>query len=195
MLRSHMNADLKSGASPHPESPHTLGDILYGAEFQQRVPETDWIAMIRAIVAGDTSAFGNLYMMTHGVVFTLVVRITGARNIAEEVTIETFHDVWRGARDYDPASGSVVAWIMNLARTRALERQRAGEPQSAALMREAVKNLTADERQVVEATFHAGANSADVAAKQGQTTAEIEARIRAALDKLGKCLAPEGPQR
>ena len=152
--------------------------------------------MIRAIVDGDTSAFGNLYMMTHGTVFTLIVRITGARGIAEEVTIEVFHEVWRSAKSYNPGTGSVVAWIMNIARTRALERQRPpGQQRSVARMREAVEQLTPDERQAIEATFHSGATSAEVATKQKETTAEIETRIRSALGKLGEVLAPTGDPR
>src|SRR5439155_21144645 len=40
------------------------------------------------------------------------------------VTLDVFHDVWRRASAYDPAGGSVVGWIMNQARSRAIDRLR-----------------------------------------------------------------------
>jgi len=52
------------------------------------------------------------------------VRITNNRETAEELTVDVFHDVWRRAAAYDPAGGSVVGWIMNQARSRAIDRVR-----------------------------------------------------------------------
>jgi RNA polymerase sigma-70 factor (ECF subfamily) len=43
------------------------------------------------------------------------VRITYRRETADELTLDVFHDVWRGAATYDAAGGSVVGWIMNQA--------------------------------------------------------------------------------
>jgi DNA-directed RNA polymerase specialized sigma24 family protein len=60
----------------------------------------------------------------HRIVFTLIVRITNNRETAEELTLDVFHDVWRRAANYDPATGSVVGWIMNQARSRAIDRLR-----------------------------------------------------------------------
>src|SRR5260370_39083123 len=57
----------------------------------------------------------------HRIVFTLIVRITNNRATAEELTLDVFYDVWRRASTYDPADGSVVGWIMNQARSRALD--------------------------------------------------------------------------
>src|SRR5437764_5645827 len=62
--------------------------------------------------------------MAHRMVFTLIMRITANREIAEELTIDVFHDVWRRAARYDPANGTVLGWIMNQARSRAIDRLR-----------------------------------------------------------------------
>jgi DNA-directed RNA polymerase specialized sigma24 family protein len=56
------------------------------------------------------------------------MRITGNRRTAEDVTIEVFADVWRRAWAYKPSQGTVLAWIMNQARTRARERARFASP-------------------------------------------------------------------
>jgi DNA-directed RNA polymerase specialized sigma24 family protein len=100
----------------------TLGDVLYADKVKALVREEDWLALLRAIAAGDQPALHALYERTHRMVHTLAVRITNNREAAEEVTLDVFHDVWQRASTYDPADGSVVGWIMNQARSRALDR-------------------------------------------------------------------------
>ena len=101
-----------------------LGDILYADKSKLRVSEEEWLKLLRAIAAGDQAALHSLYKQTHRIVFTLIVRITMNRETAEEVTLDVFYDVWRKASTYDPANGSVVGWIMNQARSRAIDRLR-----------------------------------------------------------------------
>jgi DNA-directed RNA polymerase specialized sigma24 family protein len=62
--------------------------------------------------------------MAHRIVFTLIMRLTANRETAEELTIDVFHDVWRRAWRYDSAIGTVLGWIMNQARSRAIDRLR-----------------------------------------------------------------------
>ena len=56
------------------------------------------------------------------IVFTLIVRILMHQETA--VTLDVFYDVWRKASTYDPANGCVVGWVMNQARSRAIDRLR-----------------------------------------------------------------------
>src|SRR6266853_882180 len=102
----------------------TLGDLLYTNKANFSVSEKDWVRLVQAIAAGDQLALHSLYEQTHRIVFTLIVRITNNRETAEELTIDVFYDVWRRASAYDPAGGSVVGWIMNQARSRAIDRLR-----------------------------------------------------------------------
>src|SRR6185436_11720186 len=106
-----------------PESPTTLGDVLY-AKSKPPVPEQDWAALVQSIAAGDQLALHALFERSHRIVFTLIMRITANRETAEELTIDVFHEVWRRASAYDPVSGTVLAWIMNQARSRAIDRLR-----------------------------------------------------------------------
>src|SRR5438128_11228415 len=117
------------GAARHPnQDPRdegtTLGDVLYANKANAPVSEKEWIGLVRSIAGGDQRALHALYMQTHRIVFTLIVRITSNRETAEELTLDVFHDVWRRASTYDPADGSVVGWIMNQARSRAIDRLR-----------------------------------------------------------------------
>src|SRR5690242_13903439 len=103
--------------------PATLGDVLY-AKSKAPVPEEDWARLVQSIAAGDQLALHALYERAHRIVFTLVMRITANRETAEELTIDVFHDVWRRASGYDAANGTVLGWIMNQARSRAIDRLR-----------------------------------------------------------------------
>lgn len=71
-------------------APGTLGDLLYADRTKTPVSETEWIALVRSIAAGDQLALHALYERTHRIVFTLIVRITHNRETAEELTVDVF---------------------------------------------------------------------------------------------------------
>jgi len=196
--------------------PATLGDVLY-AKSTPPVSEQDWAALVQAIAAGDQLALHALYERAHRIVFTLILRITANRETAEELTIDVFHDVWRRASRYDAANGTVLGWVMNQARSRAIDRLRfesrkkrtdggdqqpppepAADPRDVLELREqgrslraALSVLTPDERLAVEATFFGGLTHAEAAARLNQPLGTVKTRIRSALHKLRHALAAE----
>jgi RNA polymerase sigma-70 factor, ECF subfamily len=198
------------------KTPATLGDVLY-AKSKAPVPEQDWLILVQSIAAGDQLALHALYERAHRIVFTLVMRITANRETAEELTIDVFHDVWRRAARYDPANGTVLGWIMNQARSRAIDRLRfdsrkkrshdddveppaeaAADPRDVLELREqgeqlraALAALTPAERQAIEMTFFAGLTHAEAAARLNQPLGTIKTRIRSGLHKLRRTLTVE----
>jgi RNA polymerase sigma-70 factor (ECF subfamily) len=198
------------------KSPATLGDVLY-ARAKALVPEQDWVKLVQSIAAGDELALHALYERAHRVVFTLIMRITVNRETAEELTIDVFHDVWRRASRYDPVNGTVLGWIMNQARSRAIDRLRfesrkkrdnggnveplaeiPADPcdvielrEQGETLRAALATLTPDERQAIETTFFAGLTHAEAAARLKQPLGTIKTRIRSALHKLRQTLTAE----
>src|SRR4029453_7453452 len=134
------------------KSPATLGDVLY-ARSKAPVPEQDWAALVQSIAAGDQLALHALYEGAHRMVFTLIRRNTGKREIAEELTLDVFHDVWRRASRYDAANGTVLGWIMNQARSRAIDRLRFDSRKKRSDSREGppqTEEVAADPRDVLE---------------------------------------------
>jgi len=193
----------------------TLGDVLY-ARSKALVPEQDWATLVQSIAAGDQLALHALYERAHRPVFTLIMRITANRETAEELTIDVFHDVWRRASRYDAANGTVLGWIMNQARSRAIDRLRfesrqkrshgdvellaevVADPRDVLELREQDKSLraalaalTPDERQAIETTFFAGLTHAEAAARLNQPLGTIKTRIRSGLHKLRQMLTAE----
>jgi RNA polymerase sigma-70 factor (ECF subfamily) len=193
----------------------TLGDILFANKAKVRVAEDEWLQLVRAVARGDQPALHSLYEQTYRIVFTLVVRITANRETAEEVTLDVFYEVWRKASSYDPANGSVVGWIMNLARSRALDRLRFDQrkkrvntypdslrsttdivdPQQACLfeeqgrlLRNALEVLTSEERNAIETAFFSELTYEETAMKLNQPLGTVKTRIRSGLGKLREAL-------
>jgi RNA polymerase sigma-70 factor, ECF subfamily len=199
-------------------APTTLADVLYAKQSKAPVPEAEWVALVRSIAAGDQAALHALYERSHRVVFTFAMRITSSRETAEEVTLDVFHDVWRRSSSYDEADGTVLGWIMNQTRSRAIDRLRfeqrkkrvpantrdslprvefaapdaviASNQQKDAIVR-ALGLLTLDERRAIEEAFFAESTYAEVATRLNEPLGTIKTRIRSALQKLRQTLAGE----
>lgn len=201
------------------EVPKTLGDLLSADKATTPVSEKEWVGLVQSVATGDQLAFQALYERTHRIVFTLIMRIVNSRETAEEVTLDVFHDVWRRAGTYNPASGPVVGWIMNQARSRAIDRIRfehrkkrfdhspdcspamssVSDPRSAFEVRDqadalrgALKGLTHDERQAIETAFFSELTYHEVAVKLNQPLGTVKTRVRSALGKLRQALGDTG---
>ena len=193
----------------------TLGDLVFGNKTPT-VSEVVWVELVQSIAAGDQRALHALYAQTHRIVFTLIMRLVGNRETAEELTVDVFHDVWRRASAYVPAGGSVIGWILNQARSRAIDRLRfdqrkkrvndhadrplteptVSDPQATfeareqnRVLRQALQVLTPDERQAIETAFFAELTYSEVAARLNQPLGTVKTRIRSGLSKLRHVLA------
>jgi RNA polymerase sigma-70 factor, ECF subfamily len=193
----------------------TLGDLLYADDTKPRLPETEWVRLMGSIAAGDQLALQAMYERLHRVVFTLVMRITNNRETAEELTLDVFHDVWRRAGRYDAAGGSVVGWVMNQARSRAIDRVRfeqrkkrvapdGTQPltlvtvsdstetfaarEQGRILRQALTVLNPDERVAIETAFFSGFTYSEVASRLEQPLGTVKTRIRSGLEKLRQAL-------
>jgi RNA polymerase sigma-70 factor (ECF subfamily) len=80
--------------------------------------------LVARAAKGDAKAFEALYDQSSSLLFTLALRILGDREEAAELLQEVYLEVWRKAARYDPARGSPVAWLVTLARSRAIDRLR-----------------------------------------------------------------------
>lgn len=82
------------------------------------------VALIARIARQDEHALGELHDATVGRVYGMALRILRDEQEAEEVAEEVFFQVWRQAGRYDPARGRPLGWLLNVARSRALDQLR-----------------------------------------------------------------------
>lgn len=167
-------------------------------------------ALVERMIAGDERALGELYDRYARTAYALAFAIVGDRDDAEEVVVDAFGQVWRGASAFDPARGSLAAWLTTITRTRALDLVRARgrrvraslraaqsndaapEPADRALERSdahrvvsgALGALTEPQRRVIELAYFDGMSQSEIAVELGEPLGTVKTRIRTALERL-----------
>jgi RNA polymerase sigma-70 factor (ECF subfamily) len=182
------------------------------------VRNQDWVAQIEQIATGDQAALAQFYDVTNRLAFGLIMRILNDRSTAEEVLLDVYTQVWRQAGNYRPERGTPLAWLTTIARTRALDRLRAGrqelqrkesldavadarsfdaDPEETTashehqrLVRRALAALAFEQRQVLELAYFSGMSHSEIAAHLGQPLGTVKTRTRLGMIKLKEMLAP-----
>lgn len=177
--------------------------------------EEDRLALQR-LARGDSGALKLVYQRFGGRAYAICLRILKDRSEAEEVLQETFMEVWRRARDYDPKRGGIEAWIATIARTRSIDHLRsqrtsekvtmnvrpsgtmsvapASPDQSAAASEDkaavaaAIQNLPPEQRGVIELAFFEGLSHSEIAARTGDPLGTVKTRVRLGMEKLASLL-------
>jgi RNA polymerase sigma-70 factor, ECF subfamily len=76
------------------------------------------------LAAGDGDALRDAYERFGGSTFGFLLKVLGDRPTAEDVQQQVYMEVWRAASSYDPDRGGLLAWIMGIARNRAIDQMR-----------------------------------------------------------------------
>lgn len=83
--------------------------------------------LLRRSGRGDEAAFAELYDLFAGRIYGLALRVVRDQAQSEEVTQETFLQIWRHASRYDASLGSATSWVLTMAHRRAVDRVRSAE--------------------------------------------------------------------
>ena len=75
--------------------------------------------LIKAVSRGDEEAFKQLYETTHKKVFQYLYRFTNGHNMAEDLVVDTYVEVWKSAKSFRNES-KVLAWIIGISRNIAM---------------------------------------------------------------------------
>jgi RNA polymerase sigma-70 factor (ECF subfamily) len=87
--------------------------------------EPDDARLVGRIAAGDEAAFVTAYDRHSSYLFGSLVRFLGDRDVAAEVVQDAFVTLWRRASQFDASAGSLLTWLLSIARHRAIDRLRA----------------------------------------------------------------------
>jgi RNA polymerase sigma-70 factor (ECF subfamily) len=83
------------------------------------------LQLLERIALRDADAVAALYDRYARPLYSLVHRIIRDAGEAEDILQEVFLRVWEKADTYDPALGTPMAWLVRIARNRAIDRVRA----------------------------------------------------------------------
>ena len=82
------------------------------------------LELIEAIRAGDENAFESFYERYGSLVYAVCLRVLAHTADAEETSIDVFWEIWHKPERYDKQRGSVLSYLLVLARSRAIDRRR-----------------------------------------------------------------------
>jgi RNA polymerase sigma-70 factor (ECF subfamily) len=83
-------------------------------------------ALMARVAGGDERAFGALYDRHATLVYGTVLRFLRDGHATEEIVQDTFLIAWRRSDRYSPEAGSLVGWLLRIARNRAIDQLRSG---------------------------------------------------------------------
>lgn len=159
---------------------------------------------------GDEQAFGRLYDQTAVRIFGLARAVVLDRSAAEDVTQESFLDMWRRAARFDPRASPGVSWMFMITHARAVDHVRRSQrarkydavalslsetgapfdhvtaavvPEMAATpaLQVAVDGLTVLQREALQLTYWSGLSGPEASRVLGIPLPTFKARLRDAL--------------
>ena len=179
-------------------------------------PAADQAALAR-VTRGERDALAELYDRHARPIYSLALRILRDTADAEDVVQDVFAQAWSQASRYARARGTVSAWLLMLARSRAIDRLRskrsrpdlgAGDdgvvadvPDTGATpdrqllsdeqvsrVRIALSDLPGPQRVAVEMAYYEGLSHTEIADQLDEPLGTVKTRIRTAMNRLRESL-------
>lgn len=174
-------------------------------------------ALLTAITARDQRAFAALYDRYGHLVYHRAYSLLRERGAAEDVVQDVFLRVWRRAATFDPARGTVRAWLVASAHHAALDQLRgprgralrelplftlgettAGDgPDAAAealleavVVRRALAALPPPQREALELAYFEGLSVQEIAVRTRAALGTVKGRLLLGRAKLRAALTP-----
>ena len=192
--------------------------LVLSLETTMAAQDQEWAQLIALTAQGDQTALATFYDRTSPQVFGLIYKILNNHEAAEEVTLDVYTQVWRQAHTYDATRGAPGAWLMTLARTRAIDRFRAGAAEQGRIesldavelfasgddtpeqdmegqerrryVQQALAVLTTEQREAIALAYFYGLSQSEIAEKLRLPLGTVKTRIRSGMIKLREALAP-----
>ena len=165
----------------------------------------------------DPKAMSELYDRYGRLIYSLIFRIVRNTTAAEDLTQETFLRIWNRAQAFDAERGSLGAWIVTVARNRAIDHIRSADSRHSARtvelaqaehpgnfakfddgalsldrsrrLKDAFEKLTPSQKTVIELAYYEGLSQTEMAERMQQPLGTVKTWVRAALKTLRDQLA------
>jgi RNA polymerase sigma-70 factor (ECF subfamily) len=185
--------------------------ILWDAMGTQGQQPSSDIGLMNRVAQRDEGALAELYHHYGSLVYSLAMRILQNRELAEEITQDTFLLVWNRPEAWSPNRGLFSSWLLTVARYRAIDRirheqrrpdmqasilqddlMRAEQPhppddprlEDSRLLRSLLSQLPPEQAQVIELAFFGGLTHSALAELLNLPLGTVKTRLRLGLQKL-----------
>lgn len=175
------------------------------------LPTDQFFSIVQGLVERDEQSLAQLYDCTLAKVYGLALKITRRHDLAEEVVEDTYMQAWQEIAKFDHTRGPVIAWLMVICRSRAidalrrldvaeshaepenleLELGKVGSPLDILLLLEresaiqrAMAQLNALQRQLLALAFFKGYTHDEIAQQMQMPLGTVKSTIKRAQDKL-----------
>lgn len=172
--------------------------------------------LIEQVSKGDKGAFKEIYSRFSQVTYNLALRMLRDKEDAEEVVQEIFLQIWNKANSYDPERGAVSTWVLNIARSRSIDKLRSvgyrnknieideekvnsnvdlsrnieDRDESKNVIKQALESLPEKQRIAIELVYFEGLTHIEAADKLNEPVGTIKTRIRLGVMKLKDKIMP-----
>lgn len=170
------------------------------------------MSMLDALGSRDSHSLKLLYEQHAAAVFSVCLRILRDHQDAEDLLVDVFFEFWENPDRFSPDRGSVLTYLIVLARSRAIDRLRRRarsvaastsdaapavavlpadnliEHEDQTAIRAALAQLDPKERQAIECAFFDDLSHSEIAAKLDKPLGTIKSNIRQGLIHLREIL-------
>jgi RNA polymerase sigma factor (sigma-70 family) len=173
-------------------------------------------ALAEAFRGGDPGALRQVYDRFGGAVFHLALRGLNSGPDAEDVTQTTFVAAWQGRETFDPDRGSLLGWLLGIARRKVIDRLRAAArehriadavsalPAPVAteagpdrvverlVVADELARLPGEQRRVLELAFYDDLTHQQIAAVTNLPLGTVKSHLRRGIGRLRQRLEVDG---
>jgi RNA polymerase sigma-70 factor, ECF subfamily len=178
------------------------------AEFDEEL-----LRLLSRCAAADAGALQRLYELVSPILFASITRILRRRALAEEALQDVFVSIWQRAGQFRASRGRPMAWMMSIARYRAIDllrhersapilvpdlperaqsaddsREESSWAPAAGLMERCLGLLNDHQRSCLELAYVGGNSHEDISRLTGNPLGTVKSWIRRGLQSLRKCL-------
>ncbi len=179
-----------------------------------QVPESEIERLLVRCASGDRQALESLYRLTSARLMGVLFRILRRREPAEDALQDVFVRVWQRARQYDVYKGRPMAWLVSIARYRAIDVVRSRRPmlsidnsedepgielavepeapaessRTRATLERCLGLLSVTQRRCVTLAFVNGLSHEEISTTVGSPLGTIKSWVRRGLLSLRECL-------
>lgn len=171
-------------------------------------------ALLERCAQKDRAAFELLYTRVAPRLLAVLMQILKRRELAEDVLQDVFVKVWQQAGQFDAIRGRALAWLISIARYRAIDVQRASRPMlllsdselelepqlqvagpadgggvRSALLR-CLELIAAPQRRCLLLAYEQGLTHGEIARALGEPLGTVKSWVRRSLQALRRCLEP-----